>query len=254
MTVSGSPYQCQRAVSGCGGGNHARPPGWPARARPAGRAQRAGSARAGTEDALPAGRRPAPPQAAHLTRASTSCSASSRMDAQQGSERLLWCVHSGLLGPVLFRDCSANGPNDRPTRTDDHRRVIRLVYSFSLVRRGLLLVSRVRSRWTRWRGGPCARSPRLDGGAPAQQQQRTRPATLGEGMCRDCSRFSLRYGGRWDACARECIGEAGVSESHVGVDRTRSCRHSVVTAADCQRRKFRGDTPTLHPGVQGPGR
>ncbi|MDQ3152591.1 MAG: hypothetical protein M3R63_13010 [Actinomycetota bacterium] len=38
------------------------------------------------------------------------------------------------------------------------------------------------------------------------------------------------------------------------VDRTRSCRHSVVTAADCQRRKFRGDTPTLHPGVQGPGR
>ena len=37
------------------------------------------------------------------------------------------------------------------------------------------------------------------------------------------------------------------------VDRTRSCRHSVVTAADCQRRKFRGDTPTLHPGIQGPG-
>ena len=37
------------------------------------------------------------------------------------------------------------------------------------------------------------------------------------------------------------------------LDRTRSCRHSVVTAADCQRRKFRGDTPTLHPGIQGPG-
>ena len=39
-----------------------------------------------------------------------------------------------------------------------------------------------------------------------------------------------------------------------GVDRTRSCRHPVVTAADCQRRKSRGDTPTLHPGIQGPGR
>ena len=37
------------------------------------------------------------------------------------------------------------------------------------------------------------------------------------------------------------------------VDRTRSCRHLVVTAADGQRRKFRGDTPTLHPGIQGPG-
>ncbi len=38
------------------------------------------------------------------------------------------------------------------------------------------------------------------------------------------------------------------------MDRTRSCRHPVVTAADCQRRKSRGDTPTLHPGIQGPGR
>ena len=37
------------------------------------------------------------------------------------------------------------------------------------------------------------------------------------------------------------------------LDRTRSCRHLVVTAADGQRRKFRGDTPTLHPGIQGPG-
>ena len=41
--------------------------------------------------------------------------------------------------------------------------------------------------------------------------------------------------------------------SRTHLDRTRSCRHSVVTAADCQRRKFRGDTPTLHPGIQGPG-
>jgi hypothetical protein len=38
------------------------------------------------------------------------------------------------------------------------------------------------------------------------------------------------------------------------MDRTRSCRHSVVTAADCQRRKSRGDTPKLHPGIQGRGR
>jgi hypothetical protein len=40
----------------------------------------------------------------------------------------------------------------------------------------------------------------------------------------------------------------------VRMDRTRSCRHSVVTAADCQRRKSRGDTPKLHPGIQGRGR
>ncbi|MGH3869737.1 MAG: helix-turn-helix domain-containing protein [Pseudonocardiaceae bacterium] len=40
----------------------------------------------------------------------------------------------------------------------------------------------------------------------------------------------------------------------VQMDRTRSCRHPVMTAADCQRRRSRGDTPTLHPGLQGSGR
>jgi hypothetical protein len=44
------------------------------------------------------------------------------------------------------------------------------------------------------------------------------------------------------------------SSARYGLDRTRSCRHSVVTAADCQRRKSRGDTPKLHPGIQGRGR
>ncbi|MDQ3274477.1 MAG: FxSxx-COOH system tetratricopeptide repeat protein, partial [Actinomycetota bacterium] len=48
--------------------------------------------------------------------------------------------------------------------------------------------------------------------------------------------------------------EVATDLHNLALDRTRSCRHSVVTAADCQRRKFRGDTPTLHPGVQGPGR
>jgi hypothetical protein len=41
---------------------------------------------------------------------------------------------------------------------------------------------------------------------------------------------------------------------NLGLDRTRSCRHPVVTAADCQRRELRGDTPKLHPGIQRPGR
>ena len=47
--------------------------------------------------------------------------------------------------------------------------------------------------------------------------------------------------------------EAGEHVQSGRLDRTRSCRHLVVTAADGQRRKFRGDTPTLHPGIQGPG-
>ena len=55
-----------------------------------------------------------------------------------------------------------------------------------------------------------------------------------------------------------CSGHARCAQSLAGqgnwaLDRTRSCRHLVVTAADGQRRKFRGDTPTLHPGIQGPG-
>ncbi|MGH3578156.1 MAG: hypothetical protein ACRDU0_11440 [Mycobacterium sp.] len=55
--------------------------------------------------------------------------------------------------------------------------------------------------------------------------------------------------------ARRAIEQAATEWDNEGrLDRTRSCRHPVMTAADCQRRRSRGDTPTLHPGLQGSGR
>jgi len=40
----------------------------------------------------------------------------------------------------------------------------------------------------------------------------------------------------------------------LNLDCTRSCRHPRWLPLITQRRRSRGDTPTLYPGVQGPGR
>ncbi|MDQ3153391.1 MAG: integrase core domain-containing protein [Actinomycetota bacterium] len=62
------------------------------------------------------------------------------------------------------------------------------------------------------------------------------------GRCGHCCQLRP---GWWPRRRRTCtlyLAFTVAMNQPIDLDRTRSCRHSVVTAADCQRRKFRGDT------------